>query len=356
MEAGTRQPPPQQPPPYDEEDDDASSGSGGGDEDDLRGYGIYQALPVEGEPDWSTAEAQDAEEYLRRVVRADIDVEALSARDEARRRQREQQQQQQQQQQDQPQEAAGAGGGRQAAPGGGKAARQHHPLSAAGGPQLSAGEALAAAPDWAVPSGGWVRAFVEDFQRLRLRAADAYASGELASSSPLPGPNDHQAWDRLCFGRGGGAAAEPEHPEAGGGDGDGNNAGDGGSGGGAVPGSEITFLSPSILPTLMALEPVGVSAVFNRHVQQLLDCQPPSLPLARAQWLFALAARLEKPLTADAAASFRALLRRCAALRAGVGGADDPALPRLNVLIAVAGAYFGQDEGLVQLVDASELV
>lgn len=100
---------------------------------------------------------------------------------------------------------------------------------------------------------------------------------------------------------------------------------------------------------------VGVASVFNRHVQQLLDCHPPSLPLARAQWLFALAARLDKPLTADAAASFRALLRRCAALRAAVGGADDPALPRLNVLIAVAGAYFGQDEGLVQLVDASEL-
>ena len=100
---------------------------------------------------------------------------------------------------------------------------------------------------------------------------------------------------------------------------------------------------------------VGVEALFLHHAQQLVDLRPPSLPLPRAQWLFALAARLDKPLRADAAACFRGVLRRCAALRAGVGDRGDPLLPRLNVLIAVAGAYFGQDEGLVRLVDAIEL-
>ena len=284
---------------------------------------------------------------LLQVVRADIDVEALRARDEAR---RQQQQQQQQDEKQHNQRQHGAGGEQQAAPGsGGGAVRHHHPLSAAGGPQLRAGEALAAAPDWAVPSGAWVRAFVEDFQRLRLRVADAYESGgagggwgapvapcvlpscaliwgeskksnaggkqeeqcggeskkskvqapasavappiadtrmrqtpgcrralrfrpdprpspdalphqtpELAGSSPLPGPNDHQAWDRLCFGRGvpgeQDASADADASDPG--------AGDSSNSGGPVPGSEITFLSPSILPTLMALEPVGLCSAF----------------------------------------------------------------------------------------------
>jgi survival of motor neuron protein-interacting protein 1 len=100
---------------------------------------------------------------------------------------------------------------------------------------------------------------------------------------------------------------------------------------------------------------VGVSALFLHHAHQLLDRSPPSLPLARAQWLFALAARLEKPLHADLAAAFRGLLRHCAALRAGLGGGGDPLLARLNVLIVVAGAYFGQDERMSRVVDAIEL-
>lgn len=34
---------------------------------DLQQFGIYRALPVYGEPDFSTAEPQTAEEYIRRV-------------------------------------------------------------------------------------------------------------------------------------------------------------------------------------------------------------------------------------------------------------------------------------------------
>jgi hypothetical protein len=100
---------------------------------------------------------------------------------------------------------------------------------------------------------------------------------------------------------------------------------------------------------------VGVSSLFEHHATQLLGRSPPALPLPRAQWLFALASRLEKPLHADTAACFRGVLRHCAALRARVADSGDPLLPRLNVLIAVAGAYFGQDEGLVGLVDGAEL-
>lgn len=105
-----------------------------------------------------------------------------------------------------------------------------------------------------------------------------------------------------------------------------------------------------------------MAELLQRHVEQLLD-QPEAGPL-RGQWLFALAARLEKPIHADVSAAFRALLRKCCVLRAALAAAasdgeaaagaaarHSPALARLNVLIVVAGAYFGQDEQLSQLVD-----
>lgn len=98
---------------------------------------------------------------------------------------------------------------------------------------------------------------------------------------------------------------------------------------------------------------MGVAALFQHHVAALRAL--PGLPLARAQWLFALSARIGKPLHAGGAAGFRALFARCAALRAGVGGPGDPLLPRANVLMAVAGAYFGQDPGMAEGIDTIEL-
>jgi len=90
------------------------------------------------------------------VVRADIDVDAL---------QNHHQQQQLNSQSKQHQEQK----------------RHHHPLSAAGGPQLlgsdGSGSRMAAAPEWAVPSSGWVRQFVKDFQQLRRHVAEVYETG-----------------------------------------------------------------------------------------------------------------------------------------------------------------------------------
>lgn len=73
---------------------------------------------------------------------------------------------------------------------------------------------------------------------------------------------------------------------------------------------------------------------------------PSSLPPLRAQWLFALLSRLEKPLLPDIAATLRALHRHCAHARNLLGSAEEAALPALDVLLAVAGGYFGQDEVL----------
>lgn len=76
-------------------------------------------------------------------------------------------------------------------------------------------------------------------------------------------------------------------------------------------------------------------------------------PDAAAQ-LYALSARIEKPLHADTCALYRQLLRFAAGRRAAAAGPADPALPHLNILIAIAGAYFGQDEELATMWDDDE--
>ena len=75
------------------------------------------------------------------------------------------------------------------------------------------------------------------------------------------------------------------------------------------------------------------------------------LDAAAAPRLYALAARLEKPLHAGTCALLRQLVRTAAAQRAAAGGPADPALPHLNIAIAVAGGYFGQDEELAAMWD-----
>lgn len=105
-----------------------------------------------------------------------------------------------------------------------------------------------------------------------------------------------------------------------------------------------------------ALPQPDVISLFLRHTHQLEELCPSSLPLRRAQWLFALAARLEKPCHPEVAAAFRAVLRHCCKLRSMVSAESDPVLPKLNVLIVMAGAYFAQDEKLCCIVDSSELL
>lgn len=63
----------------------------------------------------------------------------------------------------------------------------------------------------------------------------------------------------------------------------------------------------------------------------------------RAAWFFALAARVDVPLDADTSAAMRAAARGLAAARAGTTSARDPILPDLQVCLAIAGGYFGQD-------------
>lgn len=72
-----------------------------------------------------------------------------------------------------------------------------------------------------------------------------------------------------------------------------------------------------------------------------------SLSSALSEWIYALLARVEKPLHRDVVASLRQLFRRACQLRSNLSpSATDftTQLAALNLLIAITGNYFGQND------------
>ena len=142
--------------------------------------------------------------------------------------------------------------------------------------------------------------------------------------------------------------------------------------------------APILLRLLRPALQLQVRRQLHSTVRQAVREGGVLTPQAAAQ-LYALSARIEKPLHAGTCALYRELLRLCAAQRAalaaptatgaaaaagpaaagGVAGeaaadiaataaAASPLLPHLNILIIIAGAYFGQDEGLASMWDDEE--
>ncbi|KAG2488435.1 hypothetical protein HYH03_012942 [Edaphochlamys debaryana] len=379
----------------------------------LTNFGISQALPVpDGPPDFNAGPPQTAEEYLRwvryeaskcpRVTRKDISPERLRR---------------QQEQSDATAAAAAAAaaasgsgvGDGSAGTGGGKAGggRRHAPQGFAGGVPPPV---LSACQEWARPCNKWLRVFLQDFALLRasLGRMQRKHTEELAYTQ-LPPLDNGGAWDRLCFEQWEqlDSAQQAQHGEeqagsgeqaeqAGQGQGEAAQAGTSGQGpedtgagaragaqdAGQAPndagagepdrasspspppppppppppeplGGETDRLCGPVVRTVLALDQVSVGSLLQRHVSQLAD--QPHLTYMRSQWLFALAAVLERPVPPDVAAALRELVRRCSAWRASLSSPSDPCLPRLNLLLAVAGAYFGQDEGLAAAAAAAGL-
>mmetsp|Transcript_58371 Transcript_58371/g.68173 ORF Transcript_58371/g.68173 Transcript_58371/m.68173 type:complete len:130 (-) Transcript_58371:51-440(-) len=87
--------------------------------------------------------------------------------------------------------------------------------------------------------------------------------------------------------------------------------------------------------------------VLSHHVRWLVEDYFLILR-SRFEWLYALLARMEKPLHREEAALLRRLLRNLRKRRLDLGGAgaDEqkyyPLLPMMNILIAIAGLYSEQ--------------
>lgn len=91
---------------------------------------------------------------------------------------------------------------------------------------------------------------------------------------------------------------------------------------------------------LLQFDAVMTQAVLAHHVTWLERL--PGLDEGRALWIYALLAHLDKPLHRDVEAVIRRLFLRLAALRASLPSLSDRQLALLQILIVVAGRYFGQ--------------
>jgi hypothetical protein len=113
------------------------------------------------------------------------------------------------------------------------------------------------------------------------------------------------------------------------------------------------------LPLLLQFDQVLTRSIFHHHVHYFCEYKLP-LTRARASWIYAILARLEKPLHREECAAVRSVLRECCERRWNLvlpstscdeedtrkGGDTNSEvwvqLALLNTLIAIAGIYFEQ--------------
>ncbi|GLJ04941.1 hypothetical protein SUGI_0007470 [Cryptomeria japonica] len=219
-----------------------------------------------------------------------------------------------------------------------------------------------------LPSKDWEREFLADFSNLRMELSKIDLSKDLQLTC-LPSRRDKVAWERFCFGA---MCRLTDNEESC------SQAGENEKGRDDVLEDldEITeasqecqtndtgnpcgkdlkvdclgekiYTSPT-LSVILSLDEVMRATLFMYHVSWFEGIS--SLSKDRAVWLFALCAVLDKPLDAETCASVRSLLRKCASLRASKTK-DDGELPMLNILITIAGKYFGQAEDLMSQTTA----
>ncbi|CAH0480849.1 unnamed protein product [Peronospora belbahrii] len=99
--------------------------------------------------------------------------------------------------------------------------------------------------------------------------------------------------------------------------------------------------TPPHLRLLLQFDQVLTRRLLDYHATWLSD-EVMLLSRARAVWIYALLARLDKHVHAGVAATIRQILRRCWTLRCNLEAPSDIQLKSLNILIVITGCFFGQ--------------
>ncbi|KAH7488383.1 hypothetical protein PRIC1_007501 [Phytophthora ramorum] len=100
--------------------------------------------------------------------------------------------------------------------------------------------------------------------------------------------------------------------------------------------------TPPHLRLLLQFDQVLTRRLLDYHAAWLSDGDATPISRARAVWIYALLARLDKPVHASVAATIRQILRRCWTLRCELEAPTEIQLKSLNILIVISGDFFGQ--------------
>lgn len=200
----------------------------------------------------------------------------------------------------------------------------------------------------APPSREWVDTTLSNFSELRLYLDQCHkegVGGKGTDRTPVPPLRDCSGWHVFCVGldeaRGNtGCYFEEEENES-----DDNDNND----------DEIPLwrkdlpaegYSPSVR-LLLQMDQVMVRRVLSHLVHFVAEGWSPRLK-QRSAWLYALLARLDRPIHRDDAATLYGLLKDLTVSRANlnvVSQKEQEELARLNTLIAIVGLYFEQGGG-----------
>ncbi|MCO5562773.1 hypothetical protein L7F22_016405 [Adiantum nelumboides] len=197
---------------------------------------------------------------------------------------------------------------------------------------------LTCSPDL-LPSREWVHAFLKDFSNLRA----VISSISVAEDCPevLPPIRNASVWQSLCFGQIRNSPIDMSSGELD----DVVSTSHGHTDPFPALNGDAKARSP-YLKLLLRLDENSRATLFRYHVSWLSDQR--QLAYDRAMWLFALATAVDSPLDDQTSAAFRDMLRKCAELRSWKTNVDEE-LYMLNILITIAGEFFGQAEDFIMI-------
>jgi survival of motor neuron protein-interacting protein 1 len=229
--------------------------------------------------------------------------------------------------------------------------RRHIPIdgSAASLAYLVSGRALLTRPpsDEYLPRNRfWIEKTIANFENLRIyleKCKDEGIGGKKTERIPLPPMKDRPGWHVFCVGdaEAQGNAGSYFHDD------DDDDDDQDGSLEEEVPewrkGIPPNGHTPSTRLVLQ-LDQVLVRRVLSHLCHYVSEGWSPLAP-ERAAWLYALLAKLERPIHRDDAAILYSLLKKLTQVRATLKADERTNIASLNILIVLVAVYFEQGDG-----------
>lgn len=184
-----------------------------------------------------------------------------------------------------------------------------------------------------LPNNQWKQTLLADFADLRqllsrwqeIGVPPTEKEGPIPKSvlrTQVPRMNDEEGWIKFFFGKPTGSDDDANRTTM------------------KVETDLTQYGTPPHLRLLLQFDQVITRRLLQYHMDWLNAIE--YLSRARAVWIYALLARLDKPVHSDTAAILRQILRRCWQMRNELNDPKQSSLRSLNILIAITGDFFQQ--------------
>ena len=244
-----------------------------------------------------------------------------------------------------------------------KILRDHIPIegSAASLSYLISGRASLTPPptkDHLPKNQAWIEATINNFEKLQTYLENCKKEGiggKKTDRIPFPQMKDRSGWHIFCVGKDDASGNVNSYFGGEDDDCDANNDDTLFEDDADLPewrkaGIPVDGHSPSV-QLLCQMDQVLIRRVLSHLSHYVCEGWSPLTP-QRSSWIYALLARLEKPVHRDDAAVLFGLLKVLTLARSKVNADDRDGLSRLNTLIVLIGIYYEQGGGVVMTLEA----